>query len=527
MIHFFHNDVDRVLQIGPTHTDLPFGYERENINTNGSSWDALINKTQRQSKSSSIPTRLQHANQYTANKRAKPNFEHPSESDDDTQNNERLPYQKLLGANQFIYPPGTAARTLREDKIPDWKPNTLKLVSNGVREFYNDLAAAIASLSILLRPWSDLTNDGPHTLLDINDSNCPQFNTVVTLISKMIFRLLWDHRTTIFSDYPHAQSLMHAFRENYEGLDYLYQLIQNSHPMLRDQGQPANSTSDLLIPTFITQLTIYEFSAAMIRFIANNKSYSRHPPKTLTTYFLDQLETDGRFTSGVDHIRNLLTTNYKTGTWLPPFLCVDGQLVHTIMGRYNESDQNELALAKEPLVARRFQDYRRQPDKDYKPRDKDYKPRDNGNHSRDKKDDKTKLLGVKKCPACGRNHDLKDCRDTGKYLSITEFLTRISSKERNDILRSFKANQKEFLDRIKDTKSRRDSARQRIQKFKNGNNDERKARTFAIDYELSQDHDLTFCTFDKRFDLEHEIELTFEDLDTLHDFDISEDPEKE
>ena len=58
--------------------------------------------------------------------------------------------------------------------------------------------------------------------------------------------------------------------------------------------------------------------------------------------------------SGVDHVRAQLATTFITGTWSPPQFCVDSQLVHTLMGGYNESDQNELALAKVPLTLNRF-----------------------------------------------------------------------------------------------------------------------------------------------------------------------------
>ena len=275
----------------------------------------------------------------------------------------------------------------------------------------------------------------------------------------------------------------------------------------------------------------------MVHFIGNNKSYSRHPSKTLTTYFLDQLEADGCFTSGVEHIRNQLSSNFLTGSWLPPQLRVDGHVVHTVMGHYNnESEQNDLALAKSPLTVNRFDSnknkFNNQNDGQYR---KNYDPRSNynGNHSRDTNmggpKDKNKQPSDIKCPVCGRNHSLNDCRDTGKYLSITEFLARTGNKERNDILKSYKANQKAFLDRVKETRSRRgDSACQRIKKYETDGSDQRRLRTFAIDYyELSQDEDLTFCTFDKSFDLDHEIEITFEDLETLDDFETSESPTQE
>ena len=39
--------------------------------------------------------------------------------------------------------------------------------------------------------------------------------------------------------------------------------------------------------------------------------------------------------------------------------------------------------------------------------------------------------------------------------------------------------------------------------------------------------DLTFCTFDKRFDLVHETKITFDDIDTLDDYEITDSPSQQ
>ena len=165
-------------------------------------------------------------------------------------------YAPVLGHDQFVYPLGTKARSIREDKVAS-ATVTYSLREGFVRDFYDQTRALLQPFNIDLCSYDEISSSG--VLLLPTQDTCTNFSRMQTIATRTIFTFMDTHKDTLFATDIVTKSSIVSYASDRDGLGFLQSIVRLEHPALVEKE---NHGKSLLIPPIFgdpVPETIYTF----------------------------------------------------------------------------------------------------------------------------------------------------------------------------------------------------------------------------------------------------------------------------
>ena len=373
-------------------------------------------------------------------------------------------HQRPLGENEFIYPANTQPKTVRALQLHKAaKYWDLSIVNeNGIRGFYDRLQGRLEEFNIFIREYDNIK--AKSNIAAITPENCTNYNHAITAMSRTIFILLDENKSTIFEMYNEPLAYIEAYRRKMDGLGLLHHLMKKRHPALKDIRNETSITA----PKFKTARSIFTFLNEYIEWlqdekIRNNRQYTQ---KEQLDYILNELDStyDLAKTSIREdiHMLNLNSTNPKP---FPAHLTVDEDFALYIISLLPHDDQSSIynAITADMMTATSNAKI----NKVDGPRQKNNKNKTNSTWA---KEIKWELLPGETCPACLKNnHNVykTGCPTLATFAACSEFYKKTPKEKLEPVLQSYKQYQKELAKKLRDRR----------------NSDKRAIRTLAAEYD--------------------------------------------
>ena len=226
------------------------------------------------------------------------------------------PRPRKLNQDEFIYPPGTIPKYVCTNSLNKYgKTWELKITSKeDLSTFYNTLQNLLTEYNIYLRPYESITRNNGLELITPND--CSNFIAAKSSMSKALFTFLDQNKSTIFEHYTEPIHLIDAYRPDFDGFEFLKQIMEEWHPNLKPLVD--NNTRLNSIPKFANYPTIYTFINAYINWITDERIQNcTYTDKDKLDWILSQL--DSRWTVAITKVEKMKQDIYIDETSPKPF----------------------------------------------------------------------------------------------------------------------------------------------------------------------------------------------------------------
>ena len=373
--------------------------------------------------------------------------------------------QRPLGANEFIYPANTQPKSVHALQLHKAaKYWDLSIVNeNGIRGFYDRLQGRLSEFNIYIREYDNIR--AKSNIAAITPENCQNYEHAVNAMSRTIFILLDENKSTIFEFYNEPLAYIEAYRRRMDGLGLLHHIMKKRHPALKDIRNETSTTA----PTFKNARSIFTFLNEYIEWLQdeklrNNRQYTQ---KEQLDYIINELDSTyelAKTSLREDiHMLNLNSNNPKP---FPAHLTVDEDFALYIISLLPQDEQSSLynAIAADMMT----ETSKAKVTKVDGPKEKYNKK--NKNDSSWAKNIKWEILPGESCPACLKNnHNVykTGCPTLATFAACSEFYKKTPKEKLEPVLQSYKKYQKELATKLRERR----------------NNDKRAIRTLAAEYD--------------------------------------------
>jgi hypothetical protein len=350
--------------------------------------------------------------------------------------------QRTLNFNEFVYPAGTPPKSVWTSQMcknaEHWG---LKVDNdNELYQFYTTLQNMVTESNIFIKPYDQLTRQDDISM--ITPHNCSNYASAYAAMSKGLFILLDQYKTTIFENYPSPIQSIEAYRSNFNGFGFIKHIMKRQHPHLK----PIADTGTQVKPIFDENQSIYTFINAYIRWINDETLEGRtYNDKDKIKYVLRNLDpsTWQHVISKVESKLALIFLDETNPLPFPQELKLTPDLGITLLEYAPMLSRNDLENANGNMTSptiNRLDPYNRKNkapfEKKYKRNDKKYE------HDNDKWADKLewKIIPGAICPACKtNNHNVYEtgCPTLAKFAACKEFYDKTPKDKLEPVKKSY------------------------------------------------------------------------------------------
>ena len=420
---------------------------------------------------------------------------------------------RKLADNEYVYPEGTLAKKVREDKIEELHDSLSTSITGTatIQAFYSDLRRKLKPENIPLHDWSSLAPGV--NLLDL-PTDCKNYSSARTVMSRGIYNLLETHKSELIPDAFLSGELM-TYHEDSDGLAFLAFIVAQIHPRFSHEVVLPDIASTLRIPTFDDNMTIYQF-CANVKDYKDTWAPAHFTPMAAAQYVLESLRSDSRFVTGCAYLENEVLKNKDNTGYAPPHLQLT-MLPRAILQRYDEATRRELAKPRRSGLTvnmNRLEHNQEQPMYTHFPEDNivlnrmgtrsqtqhsrggpssfrstkpgrghadSYQRRNpreqhrnydrNGvqhrsDNSSQRTDAKVPDIAFTQCLACGKpGHEDCDCRQKGTFVKLSAWFNMLTPQQRGDISAQMDKDARATHERYKRAYANRRQVRSRLNRI--------------------------------------------------------------
>lgn len=436
-------------------------------------------------------------------------------------------YAPLLGHDQFVYPLGTKARSIREDKVAS-ATVTYSLREGFVRDFYDQTRALLQPFNIDLCSYDEISSSG--VLLLPTPDTCTNFSRMQTIATRTIFTFMDTHKDILFATDIVTKSSIVSYASDRDDLGFLQSIVRLEHPALVEKE---NHGKSLLIPPIFgdpVPETIYTFVDRVKRWKRDLGSQgSGYTDLSLVKHVLHQLRNDYR--NGTQVVEDKILKHCELdGNASLPAACTMTSIVHTILSQYTREEQKEmLGKVQAEIVINSMTNRGNYRDKKPFTRDKSFtrdpakKPFTRDSSRSDFRSpppspnrSSTDRPQKEYCKECGLHHSLTlgYCAASRKQLHIAEYLKSLKPPERSQMLKDYRENSEKFVQRFTDASHARGRLRRQVNVLRDCDGSQAQIDA-VISSALDLDDDLLYCAVDHDFQNREEITIHHDTIDDL------------
>ena len=458
----------------------------------------------------------------------------PHDLDDEPEDNY---YNRPLADYEYIYPTGTAAKRVFEDKVEAVHESIKVTLSDEtkIQSFYEETRRRLQPQNIPLKDWLLLT---PSTdLLDLPRDMVQNYDRAKLVMSRAIYNLFDANKDTLITDL-YMRGELNMFKTDSDGFGFLRFMISQNHPKFRHTVSRPSIIATLQPPIFTDDKTIYEFCSEVHEYMTNGNAPDHFTPLAAAQFVAESIRKDTRFDKGRINLETEILKNTSTSGYVPAHLTIR-VLSRTILEVYDHDAKRDLSKPKrtgttqfnkfrtfdldtggpvcvgideieEALKAHRVDT--RSGTRDRNQGNQRYKGNGNGNQqyrnngnadkskfgdsNRDARSEDRSKAPFKQCGACGQpGHDEEDCRKKLSFVRLSQWLQLLSPAQRKEFSRELDRNARDTHEKYKKAYGNRREIRKKINVL--NVNDE--ARIAMISVFRAQLPDIDFGSLDLDF----------------------------